>query len=349
MDLENQFEKYWATDVKFLTCSLLGFCYTKFLPAKFGQGFKDIYIFTKNGYSSSYFKTDERKQYADFLKENFVKDLDGLKDFAQTIKSKADTITAFIDENINKEMNLQLWDEFLQIYCDYNGYHISPRHIIDFADPEKIDSFVPVLEEVRIYTEHVHPKTEEFLDSLLKQISEKENIEKDLLWLCTKEDIDQYFEEGTLPRKETLESREENAAQYFTSHASSLITDSDEINSIEKELNSAPEESEVIKGETAFKGKVTGKVRIVFSPENVESFEEGEILVTPMTRPDFVSLMEKASAFVTDSGGMLCHAAITAREMKKPCVIGTKFATKVLKDGDEVEVDADNGVVKILK
>ena len=68
-----------------------------------------------------------------------------------------------------------------------------------------------------------------------------------------------------------------------------------------------------------------------------------------MIKPDYLSAMKKAVAFVTDEGGITCHAAIVARELNKPCIIGTKIATKVLKDGDEVEVDADKGVVKILK
>jgi pyruvate,water dikinase len=58
--------------------------------------------------------------------------------------------------------------------------------------------------------------------------------------------------------------------------------------------------------------------------------------------------MEKAAAFVTDAGGILSHAAITAREMKKPCIIGTKVATKVFNDGDMVEVDAESGIIKKL-
>ncbi len=74
-----------------------------------------------------------------------------------------------------------------------------------------------------------------------------------------------------------------------------------------------------------------------------------DILVAPMTFPSFILAMEKASAFITDEGGILCHAAIVAREMNKPCIIGTKIATKVLRDGDLVEVDADKGVVKIIK
>ncbi|MDO8581302.1 MAG: PEP-utilizing enzyme, partial [bacterium] len=62
--------------------------------------------------------------------------------------------------------------------------------------------------------------------------------------------------------------------------------------------------------------------------------------------PEFLSLMVKAGAIVTDAGGILSHAAITARELKKPCVIGTKIATKVFKDGDRVEVDAERGIIK---
>ncbi|MBU6390574.1 phosphoenolpyruvate synthase, partial [Patescibacteria group bacterium] len=77
-----------------------------------------------------------------------------------------------------------------------------------------------------------------------------------------------------------------------------------------------------------------------------DGFEKGDILVTGMTRPEFLPLMEKAAAFVTDAGGILSHAAIVAREMKKPCVIGTGVATQIFKDGDVVGVDADKGVVR---
>lgn len=76
---------------------------------------------------------------------------------------------------------------------------------------------------------------------------------------------------------------------------------------------------------------------------------EGEILVTGMTRPEYVPLMKKAAAIVTDEGGITCHAAIVSRELKKPCIIGTKIATQVLNDGDLVEVDAERGVVRVLE
>jgi pyruvate,water dikinase len=68
-----------------------------------------------------------------------------------------------------------------------------------------------------------------------------------------------------------------------------------------------------------------------------------------MTSPEFVPAMHRAIAIVTDEGGVLCHAAIVSREMEKPCIIGTKIATKSLKDGDFVEVDTKKGLVIKLR
>ncbi len=110
------------------------------------------------------------------------------------------------------------------------------------------------------------------------------------------------------------------------------------------------EETEILQGNIAFRGHVVGKVKIMSSPK--EDFGDADILVVGMTTPDYLYAMKKAKAFVTDEGGITCHAAIVAREMQKPCIIGTKIATKNLKDGDVVEVNAatgSTGTVKILR
>ncbi len=104
-----------------------------------------------------------------------------------------------------------------------------------------------------------------------------------------------------------------------------------------------------IKGQIGNKGKVTGSVRVILATDEFHKMRDGDVLVTPMTTPDFVLLMHKSAAIVTDMGGLLCHAAIVSRELNKPCVIDTKFATQLLKDDDIVEVDADHGIVRILK
>lgn len=108
-------------------------------------------------------------------------------------------------------------------------------------------------------------------------------------------------------------------------------------------------ETDLIKGQVTYPGIVQGKVKIIFNPfDQGKYFNDGDILVTSMTTPDFVPLMKKAKAVITDEGGILCHAAIVSRELAKPCIIGTKNATQILKDGDEIEVNADLGLVKII-
>jgi len=105
-----------------------------------------------------------------------------------------------------------------------------------------------------------------------------------------------------------------------------------------------------IRGVAAFRGKVKGIAKIIFSPGSEDwKFKKGDILITSMTTPDYIALMKKASAVVTDEGGLLCHASIVARELKTICLIGTKIATKVIHDGDLVEVDANSNLLKILK
>ncbi len=104
-----------------------------------------------------------------------------------------------------------------------------------------------------------------------------------------------------------------------------------------------------LKGSIASRGFAKGKVKVILSNEDFHKFEDGDILVTSMTRPEFVPILGKAAAIVTDEGGITCHAAIISREMKIPCVTGTERATRVLKEGDWVEVDANEGIIRILE
>lgn len=103
-----------------------------------------------------------------------------------------------------------------------------------------------------------------------------------------------------------------------------------------------------VTGVCACVGHVTGTARVVRNAHEVAVFNKGDILIANQTTPEYVPLMKKASAIVTDQGGITAHAAIISRELNIPCVIGTKSATKVFKDGDRVEVDATKGVVKKL-
>ncbi len=104
-------------------------------------------------------------------------------------------------------------------------------------------------------------------------------------------------------------------------------------------------------GQSGWKGKVSGIVHLLHwdSPtlqQDIDSMPQGAVLVTTQTRAHLKPALGKASAIVTDEGGMLSHAAILSREHKIPSVLGTQNATKLLKSGDMVHVDADNGIVR---
>jgi phosphohistidine swiveling domain-containing protein len=112
-------------------------------------------------------------------------------------------------------------------------------------------------------------------------------------------------------------------------------------------LHPLPASSTAVHGQTGSSGKATGPVQVV-DPTHIDApFPEGAVLVCPVTTPLYVPLMQKAAAIVTDQGGILSHAAIVARELKKPCIVGTGNATQILRNGQTVTVDADAGTVTL--
>jgi pyruvate,water dikinase len=101
----------------------------------------------------------------------------------------------------------------------------------------------------------------------------------------------------------------------------------------------------LVRGLAASPGRATGAVRVLRSPEEGAALKPGEILVAPMTTPDWVPVLRRAGALVTEGGGMTCHAAIVSRELGVPCIVGARRATEVLRDGEEVTVDGAKGTV----
>ncbi len=107
-----------------------------------------------------------------------------------------------------------------------------------------------------------------------------------------------------------------------------------------------PQGEILLKGLGAAPGAGSGRARIVRELTDADGLGKGDILVTHMTAPDWVPLMRRSAAIVTDSGGMTCHAAIVSRELGIPCVVGTAEATTKLRDGELITVDAGQGVVR---
>lgn len=107
--------------------------------------------------------------------------------------------------------------------------------------------------------------------------------------------------------------------------------------------------SKILRGIGASVGRAIGPARVILEKREFVKFKTGDVLIAENTRPDYFPIMHKASAIVTDEGGLTSHAAIVARELGIPCIVGTQHATRVFKDGDHVEVDAQKGIVRYIK
>ncbi|MEK9151327.1 MAG: PEP-utilizing enzyme [Patescibacteria group bacterium] len=192
------------------------------------------------------------------------------------------------------------------------------------------------------------------VDKILEKISVQKNVPLEKLHNYLVYEIQMFLTSGTIANEENLAKRGDMTF-YSTYQNNGIVTqhlyDRDHA-TIQQLLHSLQksEGSKIITGYIASRGGnpvVRGKVRVILDSEGAD-IENGEILVAGMTRPDYVPLMKKALAIITNEGGITSHAAIISRELKIPCIIGTKIATQVLKDGMLVEVDTNRGIVKIL-
>jgi phosphoenolpyruvate synthase/pyruvate phosphate dikinase len=169
----------------------------------------------------------------------------------------------------------------------------------------------------------------------------------DMIYLLP-EEINNFLDKNEMPYVYLIKERQKGFALTLDNGKINLYV-GDELEKLKEEMKEEVEHVDEIKGNIACQGEAKGKVRIIHDITELSKIEKGDILVTQMTTPDFISAMKKAAAVVTDIGGITSHAAIVSRELGVPCIIGTEKATKILKDGDFVEVNAFEGVVRVIK
>ena len=186
---------------------------------------------------------------------------------------------------------------------------------------------------------------------LFEEIAGRMSIKlEDISYMMEKEIMD-FLDKGSNVSKTVIEERKRGFAIYYTSDKELVCKSGTELEAALEELGliSVDEISEEIKGVSASRGKASGTVKVVRGVSDLTKIKKGDILVAVTTHPDYVVAMHKAAAIVTDEGGMTSHAAIVSRELGIPCIVGTRNATKALKDGDIIEIDASKGIVRKIK
>ncbi|TAN33097.1 hypothetical protein EPN28_03320 [Patescibacteria group bacterium] len=187
------------------------------------------------------------------------------------------------------------------------------------------------------------------LDKILREVAKRLLISIRQARYFLPQEVPSAIRSGQCDADE-LNERWKYSLLYVDANGSKFIV-GEEARYVMSKMNMAREEEvdlsvQELRGQTAVPGAAKGKVTIVNTIEDMKKMVSGNVLVSEMTIPEIVAAMKKASAIVTDMGGIVCHAAIVSRELGIPCVIGTKIATKVFRDGDMVEVDATKGIVK---
>lgn len=232
----------------------------------------------------------------------------------------------------------------------------STNDLINLLKPNQLEkkklALAPYIIFFKDYRDDIRRKQAYLWSFLFDAIAKKYKIERQDIGYLTIDELEKSLKSDRIDNK-IIEQRKKNACVITADVPNLKIMVIDK--NIPKryikimDLVDNSNKSTSIKGLIAQKGMATGKVRIVKSFHDIRKVLKGEILVANTTHPDYLPAMQKASGFITNEGGVISHAAIVARELKKPCIVGTKIAMNILRDGDLVEVDANNGVVKILK
>jgi len=275
-----------------------------------------------------------------------IKDQTFAVSVSRQLKKETDKVIQFMDKLDRQPMDFEAYQEFWNRIMMYYYPHIQIKYVVDYLEPNILKELLPVFEEARVYAEPVFKRTEEFLITTAQHVAQINNWQTRMVLSLRQDEMEHVLQNGKLPPREEVEKRYCHAVIVSDKDGQDLLVEN-EAETIEKRLIKTNTNG-MLKGSIAYIGKAKGTVRIILDPLQAEHFQEGDILVTGMTRPEYLPILKKAAAFVTDAGGILSHAAIVARELRKPCIIGTQHATKVFKDGDFVEVDADKGIIRLL-
>lgn len=308
-----------------------------------GKGFEMSAAVYRDNKFSFYRSASEEIAFAQYYGDRCFKD----STYTDNLVAKLNQLTAEVDGFLKKESKLTTQNcvEFFRLFDEHFVYHLvvfwAGDHALAVGGIDNVE--YKKLYAVRKTNEHVLPDIENWI-----------RAQGDIAFM-TPEEIESFLVKGEQVSVKVIEGRKKLSFLFLDKQHTFLYTgeraeeEFARLNTLISEKNKGMIHGKTeVKGIPVSSGKYTGRVRVVNDFADFVQIKEGEVLVTPMTRPHFNDSIRRAGAIITDEGAMLCHAAIVAREFKIPTIVGTKVGTFVFKDGDMVEVDAGAGIAKIV-
>lgn len=262
-------------------------------------------------------------------------------------------------KNIKKPADIINLIELLQKHFFIFFYCVALGRLL-FENKEKVKNKA-VLKEVfeahDAWRNSVFPKDKEAMEKIeffLRKVIKKQDIEdKDDFWLFETKEVIKGLKDGFSKNLlDRIKKRKSGFVYLFLMGKSKVVETPDFVKTVEGMFtDKIKTDQKIIKGQTAYSsGKIVrGRAMIMNSAREKKTLKKGDVLVALQTNPEYLPLLKNVSAIIADEGGITGHGAIISREMKIPCIVGTKNARKIIKDGDMLEVDTATGTIKIIK
>ncbi|MCX6786562.1 MAG: PEP-utilizing enzyme [Candidatus Kaiserbacteria bacterium] len=314
---EKQFARDYLSDTTlFCLYDSYKFAYPKYLGAKLS----DVLIYKSRKHSAFYLLGKESTALEDLLEEKMK------PKFVRKVIAEFSEKTREVSKILTKKKPLLKDGKKLFIL----NSELSPLERITFLVPHLVLEHGMKIADKKLvaYCQEARQKTEKLFY-----------------------DADKFFGRQKTTVPEYITGYKENMREFIIFN-NEVISDRNSIEKLKKILmteNKRVKNKKIVKGFTAYAGEAGGIVKIVLSRKDYGKVKKGDVLVAANTNPDYLPIIRKAAAIVTDEGGITSHAAIVAREFKIPCIVGTKVATKILKNGDVVEIDSRKGMVRLIK
>lgn len=335
------------------TLSCIGLAYAELLKQESGFGYNAVGALG----ARDFFHTLLNEEYvaektAKYIEKNFTI-LTAVfrktkKDFLNCRKA---IYRAVQDKKLSSREVLQIIaKEYPRYFTILGFYNCFWRYIGNNEQKGKLTKkWVQKISQERDLAARYYPRVEESLKFYASRFGKEKKIDGDLLRYLTVPELNLYLQKEVISKKmlKILRARKNSYLYLFFNNQEFVFTDKTVIKKIKEKFFTVTYAANIIKGYPVFSGKVRGTVYNLKTKKSRPRLDKF-ILVAPSTHPENLPLFRKAAAIVTDEGGILSHAAIVSRELKIPCIVGTKIATQVLKDGDLVEVDANKGIVRKL-
>lgn len=355
------FEKLISRDWSLMFCEDLHTVNTKEMKKQFDWNYSEMVFEGKEGVVNIYCSPEEQTQG---LTNIFIKKVEQNKDWVfernqkikEQVKSIREILNKFkvkqIDEFSNKEL-LGLLELLSKMNIESHAYYAIMVWVPINMEKEGIITkyrlFVDEIIKTRAEIQDVKPLIDYAYLTTASLILKKANLQPNLAKYVSFKDVFNYLNENKMIDEDVIMARK----NYYILTNEGILLESinDYLNSHDYEIiiETKTGESQIVKGGPASPGEATGYARIVLNREMFGKVEYGDIIIAHMTTPDFIEVIKKASAIITDEGGITCHAAIICLEFNMPCIVGTKNATKVFKDGDWVYVNATKGFAEKIR